>query len=322
MKYYLGIDGGATKTLAIICDENCNILGIGKAGPSNYHIVGLKETVKNIEKALLQASKKAKIEPLFEISCIALAAINSKIDYVRLFKEITKFKYFVKLKLVHDGEAALYSVTFGKKGIIVILGTGSLVAGYDDKNNYYRACNWGHIIGDEGSGYKIVIRTLNLALKEFDGRKNLSLISKEIKKLFKIENLDEISSIIYTDLTNEKISSFAPYIIKIAEKEKEVYNILKEEAKELAKGVNAIQKKINSNTVYLTGGIALSKKNKFYIDILRKEIKKIIPSCKIKIAKSEPIIGSLLIALKEENILNKKNINKIFKNYKKLKKKF
>ncbi|MDD4388741.1 MAG: hypothetical protein PHV87_05990, partial [Bacilli bacterium] len=47
LKYYLGIDGGGTKTKVCIIDENENIIGISQAGPSSIDTVTNEKTYQN-----------------------------------------------------------------------------------------------------------------------------------------------------------------------------------------------------------------------------------------------------------------------------------
>ena len=47
MKYYLGIDGGGTKTTAVICDENCNFISSFVGESINFNSVGTKTAREN-----------------------------------------------------------------------------------------------------------------------------------------------------------------------------------------------------------------------------------------------------------------------------------
>jgi Predicted N-acetylglucosamine kinase len=188
------------------------------------------------------------------------------------------------------------------KGIIVILGTGSLVAAYDNNGNYIRAGNWGHIIGDEGSAYKIAIRALNYIMKIYDGRLGFSPIVDEIIRFLKIKDLSEISTIIYTDLKNEEIAKLAPTFIQFASKDNFLFKIIKEEAEEIVNAIKAVYSKVNYKNIYLTGGLTRSKKTKLYIDLIKEGVKRSLPECKVKVAEVHPVIGSIVIALKEENV--------------------
>ena len=57
--YYLGVDGGGTKTHAVITNATYTVVGEGLSGPANPHRVGLKEAVANILDAITQALQNA-----------------------------------------------------------------------------------------------------------------------------------------------------------------------------------------------------------------------------------------------------------------------
>src|SRR5260370_19571316 len=53
--YYLGVDGGGSKTAALVSDENGESLGEGLAGPSNHLRVGIETASRNVERAVNKA---------------------------------------------------------------------------------------------------------------------------------------------------------------------------------------------------------------------------------------------------------------------------
>ena len=52
MKYYIGVDGGASKTAALVIDEAGEPHGRGLAGGSNHLRVGIEAATRNIERAV------------------------------------------------------------------------------------------------------------------------------------------------------------------------------------------------------------------------------------------------------------------------------
>src|SRR5689334_506107 len=80
--YFLGIDGGGTKTQAIVTDAHFKVLGEGRSGASNPHRVGLKEAVANIKAATMKALEAAGLD-LQDISaaCAGIAGISHPIHY-------------------------------------------------------------------------------------------------------------------------------------------------------------------------------------------------------------------------------------------------
>ncbi|MBD0395050.1 MAG: ATPase, partial [Microcoleus sp. C1-bin4] len=62
MSYVLGIDGGGTKTICILMDENHLVLGRGEAGPSNYQTLGIETAKQSIQLAIERAVMSANID--------------------------------------------------------------------------------------------------------------------------------------------------------------------------------------------------------------------------------------------------------------------
>src|ERR671916_3436990 len=62
MAYFLGLDGGGSKTDAVVVDENMQILGDGRAGPSNHLRVGIEEATREVKRAIVEATTSAGIQ--------------------------------------------------------------------------------------------------------------------------------------------------------------------------------------------------------------------------------------------------------------------
>ena len=71
--YYVGIDGGGTKTSACLLDEQGKLLGVGYSGPSSIDTVTYEVTISNINEAISKAVtmaklKNVKLKSLFNIN--------------------------------------------------------------------------------------------------------------------------------------------------------------------------------------------------------------------------------------------------------------
>src|SRR5262245_56502508 len=81
-KYYLGIDGGGTKTHAVVTDSNYRILGEGFSGAANPLRVGLEDAASHIYQAVSDACAQAGVELRnIDSACAAIAGINHPIHY-------------------------------------------------------------------------------------------------------------------------------------------------------------------------------------------------------------------------------------------------
>src|SRR5262245_41281345 len=102
MKYIVGVDGGGTKTLALLGDLGGNVLARGVSGPSNYNVVGFGMACLALENAINMACK----DYAGEISalCLGLAGAGQKED-IEKFQNWTVAKFpGTAVKVMSDAE--------------------------------------------------------------------------------------------------------------------------------------------------------------------------------------------------------------------------
>src|ERR1043165_7731164 len=172
MNYFLGVDGGASKTAALVTDESGKSLGTGVAGPSNHLRVGIETAARNIERAVnkaLVAADVASREIAWAYCGIAGADHPAHRQEVVDSLEI----FFPRGNFTVDNDARIAltgAIGFGA-GVVVIAGTGSVAFGRNEAGEEARAGGWGPIIGDEGSGYFIARTGLSAILRADDARR-------------------------------------------------------------------------------------------------------------------------------------------------------
>ncbi|RLE94755.1 MAG: ATPase [Thermoprotei archaeon] len=297
---WAGVDGGATKTLAVVVSEKREI-GVGISGPSNYHDVGLEKAVANLREALDQALSQIGGKMPVTSACYGLAGLDSPSDFTVVEEAITKVKLADKNFVVHDSVIAIYGATGGNKGIIVIAGTGSVAAGLDDKGNYIRVGGWGPLLGDEGSAYMIGREALAHALKAYDGRgEKTSLLDRIIEK-YNLKQVEEIIDIFYRKgVSVTEVASLAKIVSEEALKgDKVAKMILEKAAKEIALHIVAVYKRLGFREkidVALIGGVFRAG------ELILSPLKKYLAEKSIEVnlikPKYPPAIGALIIAIK------------------------
>ena len=82
MPFILGVDGGATKTLAVVGDDTGRILGAGLGGPTNYQIIGIEPAMSNLNSAVRGALSYAGIS-MDKVDCavFGLAGADFPVDF-------------------------------------------------------------------------------------------------------------------------------------------------------------------------------------------------------------------------------------------------
>ncbi len=185
---YAGVDGGASKTLAVVVDAAGRERGRGTAGCANHAVVGLEQAVGQVRAALAEAARIAGGAPPLRAAWVGLAGLDRPADHAALFPPLQDLARDVRL--VNDAELIL-SALDGGVGVAIIAGTGSNVVGRDADGRTARAGGWGHVMGDEGSGYDIGRASLKAAARVADGRGPATVLLDLIMRAW---DLDEPSA--------------------------------------------------------------------------------------------------------------------------------
>ncbi len=248
---FVGVDGGGTKTEAVLLDENRKIICQGISGASNPLRVGIETALANIFTAIENAcdTGNRSRSDIAAIVC-GLAGVRRQ-DLRRTIKQRISQNYRIKtVEVTTDSEIALYGVNFGKAGLVLIAGTGSVCLGKNDDGETATAGGWGPLAGDEGGGAGIARRALQSIAKASDGRGKKTVLSNYAVEYFRALSADDLTVAIYSpQMDNAKIAGFARFVIKAAQKDddKIAKEILIEAGFELGIAANAVIKKLKLN---------------------------------------------------------------------------
>src|SRR6202795_654230 len=198
MAYYLGIDGGGTKTRCVLADETM-VLATAMSGGSNVVRLGETQARETLHTAVRQVCATANIS-LAQISAICIGAagadrpaIAAKIRtiLVELISETAPEKALPKIEVVGDTVIALAAAFGAGPGVIAIAATGSIAYGRDANGHTARAGGWGFAVSDEGSGHWIGRRAISAILSAHDqGRE--TAVTAMILQAWKLNTLDEL----------------------------------------------------------------------------------------------------------------------------------
>src|SRR5262249_30148947 len=148
-RFVMGIDGGATKTLAAVLDLDREVLHLAQGGPSNEDAVGAEAAVHVLLEVADGAMDRAGISPQ-DLAAAVVAVAGTDTDAVAKQVRSRRSKDWI---VVNDVVAAWATATGARPGIGAISGTGSNVFGMGPDGRTWRSGGWGHLLGDEGSGY-------------------------------------------------------------------------------------------------------------------------------------------------------------------------
>ncbi len=215
----VGVDGGGTKTEAVIMDSDLRVIGEGRSGPSNPLRVGLTSAAAAIREAIDDACAAAKVRRSdLDAAEIGLAGARRH-ELRERMREMLAALGIRGIEVVTDADIALYGATDGAPGVVVIAGTGSICCGINARGKKFCAGGWGPLAGDEGAGAWIARRALRSVAWASDGRGPQTLLTEFACNYFHVSTADDLTTAIYAPtITNERIAGFGKDVVEAAKR--------------------------------------------------------------------------------------------------------
>lgn len=205
MNYYVGVDGGGTKTEIVWTDGSGKVVLKERLGGSNPNDIGKEAMIQMLTNAVKRKlpSDAERLDVGMGLSGVGFA--GCKEELIAAIKRIDKVGF---VDVCSDVQIALDSAYDGD-GCIVIIGTGSV--GYLRKNGNCRLIGGGgYMIDLSLSGYDLGREVLNAVLSEADGRGEKTVLTK----LFETEQNTTVGQIVKEVYLRGKafVASFAPLV--------------------------------------------------------------------------------------------------------------
>lgn len=294
MGYYLGIDGGGTRTTAAVSDEKGNVIfkSVGKS--INFYSVGMEKARENLFDVLNEIYKSlGEIE--FEVTFIGCSALDDVADKETINALCDGIINSEKIGMNSDVYVALASSGEDKCRVVAICGTGSIVTGIDENGNVKTKGGWGHIIGDEGSAYSIAVNALKACAMLCDEGQKTPLI-KCAEEYFGVDDLRNAIDKIYSpETTKDVLAGFSAKVGEIAEKDFVAKTVIMNEAHYFSKTVLALLNEMRNCTLLsLYGGVF--QNNELFKSCFIDDIREFHSDLKIEILSLPPEEGALKIA--------------------------
>jgi glucosamine kinase len=296
----LGIDGGATKTLAALLDLERGTVHLGQAGPSNEDAVGTRAAVDALLEAAEEAIGRAGIEgERLDAEVIALAGTDT--DAVTRHVRAARSEDWL---VVNDVVAAWATATEAQPGVGVISGTGSNVFGVGFDGRAWRAGGWGHQLGDEGSGYWFGNESIKAALRDRENSGSETALSEAAVAFFGVASVEALAALVYSKpLSKGEIAAFAIETAKLAGGGDEVAcEIYRRGAELLGEQVAAVIRRTGlagdagSFPVGLIG--SAYKAGAVFVEPLTRAVHELAPGARVSVVEMAPVGGSLLLAMR------------------------
>lgn len=307
MGYILGIDGGGTKTKAVIASLEGKVLAESTAGASSFTSVGKTKASENLNQAVFSAAEKLGMgEISFNSAGFGFAGLNVEEDF-KVYKSIVfneKLKVNLnqeKVYICNDTRIGLEAGSSAKNKIIIIAGTGSNCFGINEAGQQAGCTGWDYILADEGSGYEVSVKALRAVMRAYDGRGEKTMLSQSVLDDLGIDNEEGIVEWTYGEVfSKERLGRFARIVCDCAGGGDIIsQEILEDEAAEsilsASTVVNKLELKDSEFDLVFVGG--LFKCEKYFKNIVISGLEKKFKGISFKPLVAEPVQGAIRLAL-------------------------
>lgn len=276
----------------------------------NPHNTGFEQSVLRVHTLItdLLASSHLKINQIMGlgIGVSGLGRENDKTKWADLFMTQTENRFnHLHFSIDHDAMIALYSGTYGGRGIVSINGTGSICFGAT-KTQTRRAGGWGHLINaDPGSGYFIGAQALSAVFNAYDGTGKQTGLTDVLLTHFKEQYIPNIITHIYTEDVKVHIASLAKLTLAAATDGDDVAReVVELTSKHIVNNAQTVYNSLfdTDNSVkqniplVLIGGIF---KNQHLRQTLHEHLSVKLPEIKPLYPRVAPTYGSIVLVLKK-----------------------
>lgn len=192
MKWVLGVDGGNSKTHALICDENGHVVGFAQADGSNHETIGFAGTERVLERVAQDALARSGVSAPIDCGFWCLAGADVDTDFTQLSAIAARIAA-ARTNVIKNDIAAAMGAGFSRGwGVAVICGAGFSSGGIAPDGRELQFPSLGPATGDWGGGGDIGLEVLRLAHRSYDGRGEPSVLSVQVPHALDIKSLEHI----------------------------------------------------------------------------------------------------------------------------------
>ncbi len=248
MKYYVGFDGGGTKTACLLIDERGYPCTAAEGAGSSWRRYGAAAVAQTLQELAGRCLREvgAGFEDLHGV-CAGLPLVGEdKTGDTELQAALAPV--FTKLSLLNDTEVGWAGSLACGAGINVVAGTGSIAYGRSESGRAARSGGWTEQFGDEGSCYWLALRGMQLFTKQADGRCPKGPLYDMIRREYALESDFDFIPLVLQEMLpyREKTAALQKLLSDAADAGDEGARKLYEEAAgELAQMANAVKEALD-----------------------------------------------------------------------------
>ncbi len=217
MNYYIGFDGGGTKTECALLDASGQLVSRGLGGPSNPLRIGFDKAFAGLGEAANGALSAAGVNSRqVRALCAGLAGAGRPRVVKRVMAFLVEAFAEADVHVTTDFDVALETAVGDAPGVVLIAGTGSSAYGRNAEKRTVRAGGLGPWIGDEGSAFDIGRRAVAAVARARDGLEPVTLLAELIPNALQCPTWESLTERI-AEAPDEVFPRIFPLVLEAAD---------------------------------------------------------------------------------------------------------
>lgn len=301
MRYFLGVDIGATKTHTLIVDETGRALGFGESGPANHETVGYEGMFQALQKGLDQALRGAGINRADITGAgFGVAGFDWPSEYDETNATINRLRLNARYKFVNDSVPGLVVGSDEGWGVVVVSGTGSNCRGWDrERKREGRVTGHGVLMGEGAGGTELMHRCMQLVGYAWSKRGPMTKLADALVEHVGAKDLEDLIHG-YTIGAFSLGAEVAPIVFRVATQGDVVARDLIHWAGcELGEMANAVIRQLEFESlafdVVMTG--SMFEGGEMLIAPMRETIHKVAPKARFVRLMAPPVLGAVMLGM-------------------------
>ncbi|NPV06947.1 MAG: ATPase [Anaerolineae bacterium] len=296
--YVVGVDGGTSKTIALVADGAGRILGAGRSGNSNWSGPDVEKPMSVVVAAVREALQQAGVTgDRIAMAALCLAGADWPEDHTRREDYLRTTGIARDLVVKNDAFAGLRAGTRRPYGVVIAAGTGTNTAaiapdGREWAFGYYATYGGGSDVGREA---------IEAMLRQDDGRgPETAITAPALEKLGYSSVEAMLRALVAHEVDRGRINSLCPLVFEAAYAGDAVAaDIIEKQGRALAEYAVAIIRRFGMQDLefdlVLSGGV-FKGRGPLLVDTVAQVVHRVAPRARLVVLTVEPAVGAVLLA--------------------------
>lgn len=300
---YLGVDGGSSRTIAVLVDGGGRVLSAGRAGGSNYQAIGERAAARELRAAVEGALRSAGVAAeAVTAAAFGMAGADRSVERAAV-EAMVAAEVPIARRFVENGAlAVLRAATKDAVGVGLWVGAKTDCVGRDRYGRRHQVGGLGPISGDVGSAEDLAIRAIGAAWMAWDGRSGPSTLTGSVTRALGVDSVEDIPQLL---VRGELPEALGAAVVRALFEEARAgdgaaQRLLEDTGSRLGAAAAAVMRALvlrGANAVVVLGGeVFQAEAHEPLAEAVERRIRHTVSEAHVIRLQLEPVIGMVLFA--------------------------